>query len=353
MTLARHFATVSAWLEIVAGTIVAALDRVLAVQKVQLVEQDANNFLVRPGAGGRTLRLRIGEGVSGLTEELAALLRGSQVEVVLRPQLFLFRPLQLPRQAGEFLAGIVRAQIDRLTPWSANEAVFGWSNPADAGAERIAVTVAATGRAAIEPYMKALATLGARSLTIFAAAPDASAGDVPIRVLEHDQRRLLDIGRIRRILTAVLLVAIVTAAAAGAADIIIGGGLDADRAELARKIAARRFAIRAGSENRAAALDAQGVLDRRKHATTPTVLVLEALSQILPDDTYVTELRIEADKLRVIGLTRQAPSLIRLIEQSPQFTHATFFAPTTRSPGDPGERFNIEAHIEPVFQPPS
>jgi general secretion pathway protein L len=35
------------------------------------------------------------------------------------------------------------------------------------------------------------------------------------------------------------------------------------------------------------------------------VIVIEALSQILPDHIYVTELRIEADKLRLIGVTRR------------------------------------------------
>jgi general secretion pathway protein L len=81
------------------------------------------------------------------------------------------------------------------------------------------------------------------------------------------------------------------------------------------------------------------------------VIVLEALSRVLPDYTYLTELRIEGDKLQIVGITNDAPSLIALIEQSSQFTRATFFAPTTRAPNDPGARFHIEARIKPVFAP--
>jgi general secretion pathway protein L len=78
-------------------------------------------------------------------------------------------------------------------------------------------------------------------------------------------------------------------------------------------------------------------------------MVLEGISRVLPDTTYVTELRIEGDKMQVAGLTQDAPSLIRLIEQSPQFTRATFFAPTTRAPEDSGERFHVEAHVTPYY----
>ena len=80
----------------------------------------------------------------------------------------------------------------------------------------------------------------------------------------------------------------------------------------------------------------------------PLCSLLEALSKILPDQTYVTELRLEGNKLRLTGITRDAPSLIGLIEQSGRFTRATFFAPTTRSPSDTGDRFHIEAIIKPL-----
>ena len=78
------------------------------------------------------------------------------------------------------------------------------------------------------------------------------------------------------------------------------------------------------------------------------VLAIEELSRILPDHTYVTELRIEGNKLRLVGITRDAPSLIGLIEQSARFSRATFFAPTTRLPSDQGERFHIEVQLQPL-----
>ena len=65
---------------------------------------------------------------------------------------------------------------------------------------------------------------------------------------------------------------------------------------------------------------------------------------------------VEAEQDSSIGI-QDLPKIVmvrkgsRLIEQSANFTRATFFAPTTRAPADPGERFHIEARIKPIFTP--
>ena len=241
-----------------------------------------------------------------------------------------------------------------MTPWAADEAVFGWSAPSELASDRIVVTVAATARAKVAPYVAALASSARNPSLSSPPRRKRLAGAMPIKILEQERRGMVNVARVRRALVALLLLAAVLAGAAASADFIVGGNLATTQDELARKITQRRAAIRAAGETSGeTALGAERVLARRKHASPSAVVVIEALSQILPDNTYLTELRIEADKLRLVGVTQDAPSLIRLIEQSAHFTRATFFAPTTRSPSDPGERFHIEAQHRTRFAPRS
>jgi general secretion pathway protein L len=341
------------WIDSVAGTVDSLLDRLRSKREVRVVEEEHDTFTLHAEGGFKNLnlpdcRVRITDGAiqGALPSDWDTMLRGSNAEMILQPSRFLFRPLELPKRAIEFLDGIVRAQIDRLTPWTANEAVFSWTPPADAPNDRIELTVAATARALVAPYVQAFADLGAASVVVLTVPGDAEQQSAPIKVFEQRARGVLEIDRIRRALVAVVVVTGLAAAITMSYSAIAVDGLDAEQQELSRKIAARRAALRTGPEF---AVSAQRMLERRKQTTPSSVMVVEALSQILPDHTYVTELRIDGDKLQVVGVTRDAPALIALIEQSPHFTRATFYAPTTRTQGEPGERFHIEARIKPIF----
>ncbi len=348
-----------AWLSRWIDDVAVALTRVAGLfrssRKVQLVEQGDGGFVMtRRGAPrrpvGEPLRIEDGQIVGPVPQRTQTLLAGSQIDLVLNSSRFIFRPLELPSRASEFLDGVVRAQIDRLTPWSPSEAVFGWSAPRPVAADRIAVTVAASARAMIAPIVQALASQRADSILGSTLGDGANGQSAPIQVLAQRAGAQERVRRLRRKLVALLVLAVAAVALGAGAAIVVGANLEAQRVELQRRIAMRRAELLSG---RGTIFDeALAALEARKRATPAGVIVLEALSQTLPDDTYLSELRIEGGKVQIAGFTRDAPALIRLIEQSQHFTRATFFAPTTRAPSDERERFHIEAHIEPVFPTP-
>jgi general secretion pathway protein L len=340
----------SRWIGAVAATVHALLNRWSPQRVVRLTEGEQGTFALQAVGDAKELilpdqQIVIADGaVTGsLSADWLTWLRGSRAEVVLNPGRFMFRSLELPKRASEFLDGIVRAQIDRLTPWSANEAAYTWTPPVEAANDRIQLTVAATARSQVTPYVRALATLGAASVVVSTVPQDAGVG--ALKVFEQRNGGSIEVTRIRQILMIVFLGAAALALVSSGVSSILTDSLDSEQQDLSHKITARRAAMRRNADG-----GAQRMLERRKQTTPASVMVLEALSKVLPDHTYVLELRIENGKVQVTGITKDAPSLIRLIEQSPHFEHAAFFAPTTQSPGEPGERFHIEARVKPHFR---
>jgi general secretion pathway protein L len=343
------------WIAAVARTIHAIAGRFLHQQQISLIEEDGNIFTAKtpPLKNGAALpdvsfRLSNGLPTPALPAEWEAALRGSRVEVLLKSDHVLFRSLDFPKRAADFLEGMIRSQIDRLTPWTANDAVFSWSPPSNIANERIELTLAATSKSKIQPLVRLAGDLGAASV---AAVAELLPGEgVPVKFKVFETTLQSAIGRtvdVPRILRLALLCTGLAAAASLVLAAYVGDTLDVEQQQLQRRIAERRASLRLSQTG--AGGSAQSLLAKRKQTTPSSVMVLEAISRVLPDSTYVTELRLEGDKVQVVGISQDAPSLIRLMEQSPQFSRATFFAPTTRAQNDPGERFHIEVHLTPYF----
>jgi general secretion pathway protein L len=345
----------------VAGLIVRLIDRIVSPRTICLRE-DQRGTLVAYGTAGSThtidtpdanARETRGSSINagdesnpaGTMEQFA----GSRVELMISPDRCLFCPLDLPQRAAEFLNGIVRAQIDRLTPWHASEVAFGCSAPVEIEGERLSVTIAAAPLTSIKPLLNNLFAKGARSVAVSVAAPEPDRP--PIKIWEQRALDALQAGRIRKLLVTVLALTAILAGGGLAAAAICRTYLADDYDRLDQETRRLR-AIVSGQAAFGSDAGAQRALVQRKLSAPSTVLTIETLSKLLPDHTHVIELRLEDNKLRLIGQTRDAASLIGLIEQGGQFRRATFFAPTTRSASEAGERFHIEATVQPLSAAP-
>jgi general secretion pathway protein L len=342
------------WIAAVARTVAFALDRYAPGRQILLSEASDQTFtaslksmpegLNLPDA---SFRLSHGRPEPPFSADWEAAFRGGRVEALIAPEQILFRSLDFPEKAVDFLDGMIGTQIDRLTPWTADDAAFGWTSPSTAPNGRIELTLAATSRQEIQPLVQFATSMGAASIAAFAALPATAGASTKIKVFDQPISsaigRALDVPRILRL---ILLGTGLAAATSMMVATYVGSYLDSEQQQLMRRISERRASLRLTSNSGESAFE---LLAKRKQTSPSSVVVLEALSQALPDGTYVTELRIEGDKVQVVGMTQNAPSLIKLMEKSPQFARATFFAPTTRAQNEPGERFHIEARITPSF----
>jgi general secretion pathway protein L len=333
------------WIDDVAATLDGAVSWVRPGRVIELREQADGSFLgaeLRRGKATRLSDAPIRLEQDALPGENRELLPRSRVDVLLSPSRFVFRTLELPRAAEQFLDGVVRSQIDRLTPWIASEAAFGWSAPVDAGPDRISVTVAATGRGLIVPIVNAIIASRAESVQVSTSAEDASTR-IPVLFQQADQRADQ---RLRQYLAIGFGVAALAFLVSVGVWLVAGSSYEARESALQGQIAERR--ARLMQQTGSALEQAVHSLQARKRTTPSAVLVVEALSKALPDDAHLTELRIEDGKVQMIGLARDSAALIRMIEQSGHFSQATFFGPMVRAPNG-SETFHIEARPEPPF----
>src|SRR5271169_6170509 len=88
----------SRWMDCVAVTVVALLDWFVAPRKVRLTEHEIGKFTLRgPSKTSSSLPVTIENGFASCLEDALTMLKGSQVELAMRPDRFFFRALELPR----------------------------------------------------------------------------------------------------------------------------------------------------------------------------------------------------------------------------------------------------------------
>lgn len=86
-------------------------------------------------------------------------------------------------------------------------------------------------------------------------------------------------------------------------------------------------------------------LEDMKKSRVPALQVIDELTKILPDDTWLEGALYSANEISLSGVSSKSSNLISKIERSPLFEEAAFQSSVVQDFRSGGERFQIRARI--------
>lgn len=292
---------------------------------------------------GRRLALRNLLSGAGETE--------ARARICLPRELSLVRRASLPLATEENLSRVLAFEMDRLTPFRNEDVYFDHRVVSrDPAGGKLHIDLAVARRDVVDAEIARVREWGG-TVTGVLVADDAARHSEPLDLLpagssvaRGDRRaRLLRFGAALAAL--VLLVIALVLPLWQKREAVI---------ELLPVVAKAR--TEAESTDRLAKELEKRVTDHdfllaRKHTGQPTLGVIEELSQVLPDNTWVMQLDIRpAGKVREVvisGETASSSKLIELLEQSTRMRNSAIRGSVTRGSQAGTERFMIGAELKP------
>jgi general secretion pathway protein L len=276
--------------------------------------------------------------------------------VTLSPRASLRKTLTLPMALEDHLHQSLAYDLDRHTPFKPEELYFDAVIVDRDGAHNtLRVDLAAARRALVDTVLRHAESFGARVISVTVDTP-ATAAASRINLLPEDRRpaasgvahwqtllpiAILVVGALAALLLPIWHKRDEAIALIQMSDIAHqrASVSDALRTELERRISDYNFAL------------------ERKYAFPGAVQVLDDVTRILPDDTWLTQLELHTMRgkdaqreMTLRGESANAGRLVALLEDSKLFTQAAPRSPTTKIQPGPGEIFDVSAHLAP--QPP-
>ena len=314
----------------------------LVLQPDRLVAPDSVAVSVAQGGTERALG-RITPELGG-ARALGGLLgnRAKPATTVLRvpAAAVLSREVTLPLAAERDLTRVLQFEMDRLTPFSADELLFSHEVlRRDRAAGRITLRLDLAPKAGVEPLIEQLGRAG--------LAPDAIEGREP----DGKLRRIVLASRARAVNRTVVaergawaLAALLLVACLVVPFVRQQNQLDASAASI-EALRPKVAAITALRSRILASTAGADVLAAAEREIGDPLAVLATLTSLLPDDTFLTDLSLTGRKVTINGQSASAAKLIGLLSTDPAFDNPSFVAPVTRLETSHTDLFSIRADI--------
>jgi general secretion pathway protein L len=319
-------------------------------RQVLVLAADGTAEFVQQGAGREETLARIDLDATRLSEArdiLAAVRqrRGAGAALRLPAETALSATMALPLAAEANLAQVVAFELDRRTPFKHEEVYHSQRVlQRDVAAKRLSVQLTVVPRRVVDEALALAERLGI-ALDRVEVTGDPSANLLPARPQPFAARLPSVAFGVLALLAAVL---------AGAAGFIplerahrAATALGAEVAE-SKRLAEESLRLQKEID---AEIQESGFLAARKRQVPSASEILYAVTHMLPDDTWLSELEVSAGELRVTGYAESASAILGLIDQSPRFANGTFRSPVTQDQRVKREQFNIAARVAPEKTP--
>ncbi len=315
------------WLEVASGK--ASLWRVDAARRVELASID----LTATDAAAR--KLSLDAAIGGY--------RNPPLGLSLPADKALRKDVSLPAAARENLRQVLAYELGRHTPFNADQAYFGYLEAADnKKPAQIELTLVTVPRQAVDEGLALLREWGRQARAV--VVEDEIRGDSRYADLLPPEMRpragwLLRAGyAVMALLPVALLAAALATPLWQKREVAIA--LDARMAE-ARRQADAVDALRLELNKTTAEYH---FLLEKKAKHPPAVALLEEVTRMLPDDTWLMQMEVRNNEVLLNGETGSSASLIRLLERSELLADPSFRSPLVKGRGNI-ERFQLAAVI--------
>jgi len=269
--------------------------------------------------------------------------RGATVVLRLGEELSLRRTVTLPSVAGHDRSRMLTFQVDRLTPYAAEEVYLGHrAERSAASPKHMDVTMVVVPRQEVDAARAKAERLGVVPTTVCVD------GDPPMFIpLDNQGNRLTGArGRVERRMTTLL-------AAVSMALLIAIVALP--QVQMERQVEILRLAVDSAREearevialrDQVAAHEEQRKLLFEQHNQRPlAATILLAVTRAVPDDAWLSDLRLDGEKLRLSGFARDVSRLLARLEASPFFANVEFTSPIVQLEETNLKRFDISAQV--------
>ncbi len=272
--------------------------------------------------------------------------RDSAIVITVPADQALCKTLDLPLAAAQGLRDLLYFELDRQTPYRAEDVRYDFRIlDRDSAARRIKVELVVVPREAIDRVAGIAAEWGLKPMAVTVAGIDDPAEPQLDLARDADEPEPPLAGRLVGSMFGVAVVVLLAAAVYLPMESQRKAAEEAGRAVSAAMAGANEVAALREELDRMT--KAARFLIERKRETPMVTMVLADLTRLFPEDTWLFELHVKGSKVRARGYSPAASAVLELLERGSRFRNARFTSPVTRVPGIDRERFDLSFEIAP------